>query len=81
MTIDSDSTSAIARAGHTGAGPGQEVACNIREMVCRLRGRTVNLVWVKGQLHCPSARLRAAREKAWEGKDPGGARVLLANLR
>jgi hypothetical protein len=32
-------------------------------------------------LHCPSAKLRAARAKAWEGKDPGGVRVLLANPR
>jgi hypothetical protein len=31
--------------------------------------------------HCPSAKLRAARAKAWEGKDPGGVRVLLANPR
>jgi hypothetical protein len=30
-------------------------------------------------LHCPNPRLRAARVKAWEGKDPGGVRVLLAN--
>jgi hypothetical protein len=32
-------------------------------------------------LHCPNAKLRAAREKAWEGKTPGGVRVLLANPR
>jgi hypothetical protein len=32
-------------------------------------------------LHCPNARLRAARIEAWEGKDPGGVRVLLANPR
>jgi hypothetical protein len=30
-------------------------------------------------LHCPNARIRAAREKAWEGKDPGGVSVLLLN--
>jgi hypothetical protein len=30
-------------------------------------------------LHCPNAKLKAAREEAWEGKDPGGARVLLSN--
>jgi hypothetical protein len=28
--------------------------------------------------HCPNARLRAARAEAWEGKNPGGFRVLLA---
>jgi ribonuclease HI len=32
-------------------------------------------------LHCPSARLSAARMEAWEGRDPGGLRVLLANPR
>jgi ribonuclease HI len=55
MTIHSDSTSAIARAGHTGAGPGQGTARNIRNMVCTLRetGKTVNLVWVKGHEGTP----------------------------
>jgi hypothetical protein len=32
-------------------------------------------------LHYPSVKLRAAREEAWEGKTPGGVRVLLANPR
>jgi hypothetical protein len=32
-------------------------------------------------LHCPNERLRIARVEAWEGKDPGGVRVLLANPR
>jgi hypothetical protein len=32
-------------------------------------------------LHCPNAKLRAARVEAWEGKNRGGARVLLANPR
>jgi hypothetical protein len=32
-------------------------------------------------LHCPSARMSAARMEAWEGRDPGGLRVLLANPR
>jgi hypothetical protein len=32
-------------------------------------------------LYCPNAKLRAARTEAWEGKDPGGFRVLLANPR
>jgi hypothetical protein len=50
MTIHSDSTSAILRAGHTSAGPGQTTARNIRNMVCEFRGRgkTVDLVWVEG---------------------------------
>jgi hypothetical protein len=30
-------------------------------------------------LHCQNAKLRAARAEAWEGKRPGGVRVLLAN--
>jgi hypothetical protein len=32
-------------------------------------------------LHCPNAKLVSARIEAWEGKDPGGVRVLLANPR
>jgi len=32
-------------------------------------------------LHCPNAKLRAAREEAWESKDPGSIRVLLSNPR
>jgi hypothetical protein len=32
-------------------------------------------------LHCPNAKIRVAREEAWEGKDPGSVRVLLANPR
>jgi hypothetical protein len=32
-------------------------------------------------LHCSSARMNAARMEAWEGRDPGGLRVLLANPR
>jgi hypothetical protein len=32
-------------------------------------------------LHCPNDKLRTARKEAWEDKDPGGVRVLLANLR
>jgi ribonuclease HI len=55
MTVHSDSTSAIARASHTGAGPGQTIARNIRNMVCELRGqgKTVDLVWVKGHQGTP----------------------------
>jgi hypothetical protein len=30
-------------------------------------------------LHCPNAILRTARAEAWEGRNPGGVRVLLAN--
>ena len=32
-------------------------------------------------LHCPNATLAAARVEAWEGRNPGGVRVLLANPR
>jgi ribonuclease HI len=55
MTIHSDSTSAIARAGHTSVGPGQTMARNIRNAVCELRGqgKTVDLVWVKGHQGTP----------------------------
>jgi hypothetical protein len=32
-------------------------------------------------LHCPEARMSTARTEAWEGRDPGGLRALLANHR
>jgi len=32
-------------------------------------------------LHCSNERLRTARAEAWEGKSPGGVRVLLGNPR
>ena len=32
-------------------------------------------------LHCRNSKLAAARVEAWEGKDPGGVRVLSANPR
>jgi len=32
-------------------------------------------------LHCPSEKLQSARREAWEGKNPRGVRVLLANPR
>jgi hypothetical protein len=32
-------------------------------------------------LQCSNTKLRAARMEAWEGKDPRGVRVLLANPR
>jgi hypothetical protein len=32
-------------------------------------------------LHCPNATLAAARVEAWEGRNPGGVRVLLSNMR
>jgi hypothetical protein len=32
-------------------------------------------------LHCPNAKMSAARMEAWEGRDPGGLRALLANSR
>ena len=32
-------------------------------------------------LHCKDPKLMKARSEAWEGKNPGGVRVLLANPR
>jgi hypothetical protein len=49
LVVHSDSMSAIARAGHTGAGPGQEHAIRIQRWVTAMaktrRRRTVELVW------------------------------------
>jgi len=53
LTIHSDSTSAIARASHTGAGPGQQRALEIFKHVSKLRTRTADIVWVKGHSGFP----------------------------
>jgi len=56
----------------------------------RIRKRTGGNYWFcKGPkmarshvlLYCANARLRAAREEAWENKNPGSIRVLLSNPR
>jgi len=56
----------------------------------RIRKRADNNCWFcKGPkmtrshvlLHCANAKLRAAREGAWENKNPGSIRVLLSNPR
>jgi len=49
------STSAIARAGHTGAGPGQTQATQIHDRVARLAilGRPVEIRWAKGHSGVP----------------------------
>jgi hypothetical protein len=83
MTVHSDSTSAIARAGHTGAGPGQNAAPSIRNIVCNLWGRdkTVNLVWVKRQEGTPgNEEADALAGRAAE--KPGYSRVMsIAHLK
>jgi ribonuclease HI len=57
LVIHSDSTSAIARASHTGAGPGEGPAVRIQSWVTALerarRRRTVNIEWVKGHAGTP----------------------------
>jgi hypothetical protein len=48
LTIHSDAQAAIARAGHTGPGPGQDRAIRVVKVVkCRLtRGRNTCIEWV-----------------------------------
>jgi hypothetical protein len=57
LVVHSDSISAIARVGHTRAGPGQEHAVRAQRWVTALsnaiRKRTVDLVWVKGHAGTP----------------------------
>jgi ribonuclease HI len=48
MVIHSDSTSAIARAGHSGTGPGRKIARDIQRSVKALAARSAQIVWVKG---------------------------------
>jgi ribonuclease HI len=55
IIIHSDSTSAIARAGHTGAGPGQQRAKKIQSMVAHLpqQYQSAEITWVKGHAGTP----------------------------
>ena len=53
LVIHSDSTSATARAGHTGAGPGRQHALEIRRCVSKLRTRMADIAWVKGHSDVP----------------------------
>jgi ribonuclease HI len=51
-----DSQSAIARANHSGAGPGQGRAKSIQEIIVHILlqdERTVNVEWVKGHARIP----------------------------
>jgi hypothetical protein len=55
MVIHSDSTSAIERASHIGAGPGQSAARVIHKHVSSLSkvSRSAHIVWVKGHSGAP----------------------------
>jgi hypothetical protein len=49
LIIHSDSQSAIARAEHSGAGPGQRMARSIQKILVDIlrQGRSANIIWVK----------------------------------
>jgi hypothetical protein len=51
MVVHPDSTSIIARAQHSGAGPGQQTALLIRLLLNDIRssGRSASITWVKGR--------------------------------
>jgi ribonuclease HI len=55
LIMHSDSTGAIARAGHTGAGPGQYLARRIQSMVAQLirQYQTAEITWIKGHAGTP----------------------------
>jgi len=55
LVLHSDSTSAIVRAGHSGAGLGQRPARAIRATLRNLEreGRTADIQWVKGHAGTP----------------------------
>ena len=53
LIIHSGSTSAIARSGNTGAGPGQKHALEIYQRASKLRTRTVGIAWAKGHSGVP----------------------------
>ena len=59
LIVHSGSTCAIARAGHTGAGPGQERAVRIQRWVTALKNRatprTIGIAWIKGHSGVPGS--------------------------
>jgi ribonuclease HI len=73
IIIHSDSTSAIARAGNIGAGPGQPIARRIQDMVARLpqQYQTAEITSVKGHAGTPGNEKadalagKAAEKMAW----------------
>jgi ribonuclease HI len=74
LTVHSDSTSAIASAGHTAAGPGQKLAKRIQKMVTHptpLHFQTAKIVWEKGHAGTPGNERtdalagKAAEKAAW----------------
>lgn len=73
LIMHSDSTSAIARASHTGAGPGQKLAKTIRSLVARGvdHGRTAEIHWIKGHTGNPGNERadtlagKAAKAESW----------------
>jgi len=73
LIIHSDSTSTIARASHTGAGPGQDQAISIHDSVSSLlqNGQTTTITWVKEHAGTPGNERadalagKAAERKAW----------------
>jgi len=73
LIMHSDSTSAIARAQHSGAGPGEQTALSIRLLLQDFKssGGSAELVWVKG--HDGNPRQRKSGHPRWtRSTDTGG---------
>jgi len=74
-------TAAQTRTGHWRSATYLKMIRKRTDDKCWFCKRSVKMTRSHVLLHCPNEKLVAAREETWEGKNPGGVRVLLANAR
>jgi ribonuclease HI len=83
LILPSDSISAVARAGHPGAEPGQYLARRIQNMVAQLtyQFQTAEITWTKGHAGTPGNERADARAGKAAGKVVWSSIVSLAHTK